>query len=128
MVMETMDGGAFGSPVAAVNVANIAIGSVGHRIVQANCIRPFQDPNGSIHQTTQVPERGTVELLGARENVVGTGVIDGNIKYGMELNAVKLCPSEVAIRVVEVSDGSMWGMRDCGRTVMPMYRPCHTVE
>jgi hypothetical protein len=29
MVMETMDGGAFESPVAAVNVANIAIGSVG---------------------------------------------------------------------------------------------------
>jgi hypothetical protein len=29
MVMETMDGGAFGNPVAAVNVANTAIGSVG---------------------------------------------------------------------------------------------------
>jgi hypothetical protein len=48
-----------------------------------------------------------VELLGAGENVVGTGMIDGNIKYGMELNVVKLCPSEVAIRVVEVSDGSV---------------------
>jgi hypothetical protein len=48
-----------------------------------------------------------VELLGVGENVVGTGVIDGNIKCGMELNVVKLCSSEVAIRVVEVSDGSM---------------------
>jgi hypothetical protein len=42
------------------------------------------------------------------ENVVGTGVIIKNIKCGMELNAVKLCPSEVAIRVVEVRDGSVW--------------------
>jgi hypothetical protein len=49
MVMETMDGGAFGSPVAIVNVANIAIGSVGHKIVPTNRIRLFQDPNGSTH-------------------------------------------------------------------------------
>ena len=48
-----------------------------------------------------------MELLGTGENAVGTGVIDGNIKYGMELNVVKLWPSEVAIWVVEVSDGSM---------------------
>jgi hypothetical protein len=34
--------------------------------------------------------------------------IHGNIKCGMEFNTVKLCPSDVAIRVVEVSDGSMW--------------------
>jgi hypothetical protein len=26
----------------------------------------------------------------------------------MELNVVKLCPSEVAVRVVEVRDGSLW--------------------
>jgi hypothetical protein len=55
-----------------------------------------------------VREIGIVELLGLGGHVVGTGVIDGNIKCGMELNAVKLCPSEVAVRVVEVSDGSMW--------------------
>jgi hypothetical protein len=42
------------------------------------------------------------------ENVVGTGMINENIKCGMELNAVKLCPSEVAIRIVEVRDGSVW--------------------
>jgi hypothetical protein len=29
MVMERMDGGAFGSPMAAINVANTTIGSVG---------------------------------------------------------------------------------------------------
>jgi hypothetical protein len=49
-----------------------------------------------------------MELLWLEENVVGTGVIIKNIKCGMELNAVKLCPSEVAIRVVEVRDGSVW--------------------
>ena len=53
-------------------------------------------------------EIGSVELLGSGENVVGTGVIDCNIKCGMELNAMKLCPSEVAVWVVEVSDGSVW--------------------
>jgi hypothetical protein len=89
--METMDGGAFGSFVAAVNVANTAIGSVGYRIVRASRIKLFQDPTRSTHQSTQVPERGIVEL-----------------KCGMELNAVKLSPSEVAIRVMQVSDGFVW--------------------
>jgi hypothetical protein len=55
-----------------------------------------------------VPDRGIVELLGPGASVVGKGVIDGNIKCGMELNIMKLCPFEVAIRVVEVSNGSMW--------------------
>jgi hypothetical protein len=44
-----------------------------------------------------VREIGTVELLESGGNVVGTGVIDGNIKCGMELNGVKLCPSEVVV-------------------------------
>jgi hypothetical protein len=43
---------------------------------------------------------GTVELLGLGGNVVGTGVLQDNIKCGMELNAVKLCPFEVAVQVV----------------------------
>jgi hypothetical protein len=107
-VMEAMDGGAFGSPVAAANVANSAIASVGEWIIRGSRIRLFQDPTELTHQSTEVWEIGTVELLGSRGNVVGTGVIDGNIKCGMELNAVKLCPSELAVRVVEVSDGSMW--------------------
>jgi hypothetical protein len=55
-----------------------------------------------------VPDRGIVELLGPGASVVGKGVIDGNIKCGMELNTVKLCPSKVAIRIVEVSDGYVW--------------------
>jgi hypothetical protein len=49
-----------------------------------------------------------VELLRSGRNVVGTGVIDGNIKCGMELNAVKMYPFEVAVQVVEVSNGSVW--------------------
>jgi hypothetical protein len=48
------------------------------------------------------------ELLGLGENVVGMGVINENIKCGMELNTVKLCPSEVAVRVIEVRDGFVW--------------------
>jgi hypothetical protein len=57
-----MDGGAFRSPVAIVNVANTAIGSVGHRIVPASHIRLFQDPNGSTHQSTQVPENTSTQV------------------------------------------------------------------
>jgi hypothetical protein len=45
---------------------------------------------------------GTVELLGLGDTVVGTGVLQDNIKCGMELNAVKLCPFEVAVQVVQV--------------------------
>ena len=51
---------------------------------------------------------GTVELLGLRDNVVETGVLQDNIKCRMELNAVKLCPFEVAIQVVQVLDESVW--------------------
>jgi hypothetical protein len=106
--MEAMDGGAFGNLVAAANVAISGIASVGERIIRGSCIRLFQDPTESTHRSTEVREISTMELLGSEGNVVGTGVIDGNIKCGMELNVVKLCPSEMAVQVVEVSDGSVW--------------------
>ena len=111
--MEVVDGAAFVSPVATANVANSAIASVGEQIIQGNSIRLFQDPTELTHQNTNVHEIGTVELLGLEGNVVGTGVIDGNIKCNMELNAMKLCPSKVAVR---------------GRIIRPMCRPCHTLE
>jgi hypothetical protein len=56
----------------------------------------------------EVPGTGTVELLGLEGYVVGTGVLQENIKCGMELNAVKLCPFEVAVQVVQVLDESVW--------------------
>jgi hypothetical protein len=49
-----------------------------------------------------------MELLGPGGNVVGTGVFQDNIKCGMELNAMKLCPFEVAVQVVQVVDESVW--------------------
>ena len=49
-----------------------------------------------------------MELLNANNIVVGTGVIESSLKCRMELNAVKLCLFEVAIRVVHVYDGSVW--------------------
>jgi hypothetical protein len=70
--MEVGDGGAFGSHVANLNAASIAIGSLGYRIVRANRIRLFQDTNELIHRSIQLRERGIVELLGLVENVVGT--------------------------------------------------------
>jgi hypothetical protein len=59
-------------------------------------------------ESTEVRGTGTVELLGPRDNVVGTGVLQDNIKCGMELNAVKLCPFEVAVQVVRVLEESVW--------------------
>jgi hypothetical protein len=49
-----------------------------------------------------------VELLGPGGNVVGSGFLQNNIKCGMELNAVKLCPFEVVVQVVRVLEESMW--------------------
>jgi hypothetical protein len=51
---------------------------------------------------------GTVELLGSGGNVVGSGVLQDNIKCRIELNAVKLCPFEVAVQVVRVLEESVW--------------------
>jgi hypothetical protein len=53
-------------------------------------------------------ERVEWNFYGRGGNVVGTGVLQDNIKCGMELNAVKLCPFEVALQVVQVLDESMW--------------------
>jgi hypothetical protein len=49
-----------------------------------------------------------VELLGSGGNVVGSGVLQDNIKCMIELNAVKLCPFEVAVQVVRVLEESVW--------------------
>jgi hypothetical protein len=106
--MSGMDGRAFGSPVAAATVATNACGSVGERIVRGSRIRLFQDARESIQRSTEVQGTGTVELLGPGGNVVGMGVLQDNIKCGMELNVVKLCPFEVAVQVVQVLDDSVW--------------------
>jgi hypothetical protein len=49
-----------------------------------------------------------MELLGPGGNVVGTRVLQDNIKCGMEVNAVKLCPFEVVVQVVQVLEESVW--------------------
>jgi hypothetical protein len=61
-----------------------------------------------MQRSMAVPGTGTMELLGPGGNVIGTGVLQENIKCGMELNAVKLCPFEVAVQVVQVLDESVW--------------------
>ena len=106
--MSGTDGRAFGSLVAAATMATNACGSVGERIIRRNRISLFQDARESIQRSTEVRGIGIVELLGPGDNVVGTGVLQNNIKCGMELNAVKLCPFEVAIQIVQVLEESMW--------------------
>jgi hypothetical protein len=58
-----MDGGAFGSPVAAATVATNACGSIGERIVRGSRTRLFQDARESIQRSTEVRGTGRVELL-----------------------------------------------------------------
>jgi hypothetical protein len=118
--MSGMDCRAFGSPVAAATVATNACGSVGERVVRGSCIRLFQDARESIQRSTEVPGMGIVELLGPGGNVVGTGVLQDNIKCGMELNAVKLCPFEVGMRLArEPGAGSEeWGKRERGAGIV----------
>ena len=106
--MSGTDGRAFGSPVATATMATNACGSVGERIIRCSCIILFQDARESIQRSTEVQGIGIVELLGSGDNVVGTGVLQDNIKCGMELNALKLCPFEVVVQVVQVLEESMW--------------------
>jgi hypothetical protein len=42
---------------------------------------------------------GTVELLGPGDNVVGTGILQDNIKYGMELKVCTLSFYKYIIKV-----------------------------
>jgi hypothetical protein len=103
-----MDSGAFGSPVAATTVATNACGSVGERIVRTSRIRLFQDGHQSIQRGPKKQGTGMVDLLGPCGTIVGIGVVHGNIKSGMELHGVKLCPFEVAVQVVRVGYESVW--------------------
>ena len=106
--MSGTDGRAFGSPMAGATIATNACGSVGERIVRCSRISLFQDARESIQRSTEVHGRGTMELLGPGDNVVGTRILQDNIKYGMELNVVKLCLFEVAVQVVRVIEESVW--------------------
>ena len=106
--MSGTNGRAFGNPVAAATVATNACGSVGEQIIRRNRINLFQDARESIQRSTKVRGRATLELLGLGGNVVGTEALQDNIKYGMELNTVKLCLFEVAVQVVQVLEESVW--------------------
>ena len=71
-------------------------------------INLFQDARESIQRSSEVRGKGTLELLGSGDNVVRMEVLHDNIKCEMDLNAVKLCPFEVAVQVVRVLEESMW--------------------
>ena len=93
--------------MAVATVATNACGSAAERMVQHSCISLFQDARESIQRSTEVQGTGTLELLRPGDNVVGTGVLQDNIKCGMELNAMKLCLFEVALQVVQVLEKSV---------------------
>ena len=67
------------------------------------------------HETQELPFFGmadfgseVVQLLGDEGDVVGEGVVEKNFKCGMELQDVKLRPSEVAVCVMHVVDKNKW--------------------
>ena len=60
------------------------------------------------NQSREVRGTGTMELLGLGDNVVGTGVLQDNIKCRMELNAVRLYPFEMVVQVVRLLEESVW--------------------
>ena len=49
-----------------------------------------------------------MELLGLEGNIFGMGVLQDNIKCGMELNTVKLCSFEVVVQVIQVLEELVW--------------------
>jgi hypothetical protein len=63
-VMEAMDGGAFRSLVAVVNVTNSAIVSMGERIIRGSRIRLFQDPTKSTHRSAGNRHNGASRVGG----------------------------------------------------------------
>ena len=49
-----------------------------------------------------------MDLLNEDMSIVGRGIIDESIKCEMELNEVKLFPSEIAVRVMLLEDNMHW--------------------
>ena len=102
-IQITMDSNAFASPVV---VRNVEAGleterlGVGERIVRrVICTSLFPEAATHYVHTENQYRTPIVEFLSEGGNIVGIGAVDNSIKCGMELNHVKLFPSEVVVRV-----------------------------
>jgi hypothetical protein len=109
-----MDSRAFGSPIAFEHDPqhHNAVGNttnIGARIVRAARVRLFDTTTRTnIVENSQRSQSSYVNLLSLEGNIVGVGILQHSIHVGMTLNYIKLFPSEVAVRVIEVSDASYW--------------------
>ena len=79
--------------------------SMGARLVQVARARHFQNVSTSVNASEL--ER-TVELLSESGDVVGLATKEDTFMSGMELNGLKLFPSEVAVRITRVDDTLHW--------------------
>ena len=107
-IQITMDSSAFGSPIVVWNVEaglETELLGIGERIVR-RVIRTSLFPEAATHSVHIENQHRTpmLELLSEGGNIVGIGAVDNSIKCGMELNHVKLFPSEVVVRVSHVVD------------------------
>ena len=78
---------------------------MGARLVQVARARHFQNVSTSVNASEL--ER-TVELLSESGDVVGLATKEDTFMSGMELNGLKLFPSEVAVRITRVDDTLHW--------------------
>lgn len=79
--------------------------SVGARLVQVARARHFQERSTLINAS----EVGrAVELLSESGDVVGLATKEDAFVSGMDLNGLKLFPSEVAVRITRVDDALHW--------------------
>ena len=75
--------------------------SIGSRLLRAARARQLHDGLVEICISQQ---NSRVELLSDTGAVVGMAIMDNAFKSGMELNGMRLFPSEVAVRVTHVDD------------------------
>lgn len=79
--------------------------SIGSRLLRAARARQLHDGLVEICISQQ---NSRVELLSDTGAVVGMAIMDNAFKSGMELNGMRLFPSEVAVRVTHVDDELHW--------------------
>ena len=107
-----MESEAFGSPVhynarvsTTIGPEERGVGEGIHSVIRGNL---FNEEDELLFSGMADRRSEIVQLLGDEGDVVGEGVLEKNITYRMELHDVKLCPSEVAIRVTRSIDKNKW--------------------
>ena len=79
--------------------------SMGSRLLRATRARQVQD---GLVEICIFQQNSSVELFSDTGTVVGMAIIENTFRSGMELNGMRLFPSEVAMRITRVDDELHW--------------------